>query len=190
MNSTELELLKVQHVIRSVVFKVAGHSLDKNDLQDILQEVNLRVLSGGYDPARGTMAAWVSYIAHNKAIDALRRWSRRAKPASDAMDQATEGGAGDEDALANSNGIGDIEMADPHTEDILQALTRERMTGKIESVIGQLASDDLHFLLISLKSDFSYEDYAKDLGTSDVALRVRKHRLVEKLRLMLAGLNS
>ncbi len=189
MNAVESELLKFQGLIRAVVTNVAGQTLDRNDLQDIIQETNLKVLTNTFDPNRGSMAGWVSTIAHNQAVSALRRWNRHAKPASDALESA-ESGSSDPDASDAAVYLGDLDMADPASTDILHILSRERLKGKIESVIGQLDDDDLHFLLISLKEGFSYEAYARELGTSEVALRVRKHRLAQQLRLMLSKLDS
>ena len=41
---------------------------------DVTQEVFVRVLTrGGYDPSKGTPEVWVHMVAHNTAIDWLRR---------------------------------------------------------------------------------------------------------------------
>lgn len=181
------ELLKFQNLIRAVVTNVAGHAIDRNDLQDIIQETNIRVLTNTFDPARGSMAGWVSTIAHNQAISALRRMSRHAPPSSDALDAAESGGSDPDEPHVN---LGSVDIADPATEDILHILTRERLAEKIEAVLGQLNPDDVHFLLISCREDYSNAEYSKKLGVTEVALRVRKLRLGEKLRALLSKLDS
>lgn len=168
------ELLKVQQAIMDAAVRTAGHALDPSDIQDIVQDVNIRVLTGSFDPAKGSMAAWAASMAHNRAIDFIRRKNRRAVPASDAL--------ADEPEENDQVRIEDIDISDPHAEDVLHMIAADRQLGKAEQVLASLPPDDLHFLLISMDEDFKYADYAKVLGMTEVALRVRKYRITTKLR--------
>jgi RNA polymerase sigma-70 factor, ECF subfamily len=172
-----LELLKFQGLIKAVVTNVAGHCLCQSDIQDLVQDTNMKVLTNTFDPARGSMAGWVSTIAHNLAVSALRRTSRHAIPDSDALEDAEVG-------------IGDIDVSDPNADDVLYILAREQKLAKIQSLLSKLDPDDQHFLIVSMRDDFDAEAYAKKLGVTPVALRVRKHRLGERLRAMLAVFES
>lgn len=56
---------------------------DRAIAEDLLQEVFLRAWqrAGTYRDARGRVAAWLFGIAHNLAVDELRRQRRRPQPA-------------------------------------------------------------------------------------------------------------
>lgn len=69
----------------SVVYAVALRVLgDTMAAEDVLQEVFLQLWRnpGAFDAGRGSLAAWLTVIARNRAIDALRK----RKPESDIED--------------------------------------------------------------------------------------------------------
>ena len=65
-------------VYRATSAKLLGVCLrilhDRSESEDVLQEVYITVWrrAGGFDPARGGAAAWLSAIARNRAIDRVR----------------------------------------------------------------------------------------------------------------------
>ena len=63
----------------SLVVGLAARSLDRATAEDICQEVFLAVWrnAAGFDPARGTVRAWLLQIAHYRTLNELRRQGRQ-----------------------------------------------------------------------------------------------------------------
>jgi RNA polymerase sigma-70 factor, ECF subfamily len=59
----------------SIVYSVALRVLQDASAEDVLQDIFMQLwrTPGAFDASRGNMAAWLSVIARNRAIDALRR---------------------------------------------------------------------------------------------------------------------
>ena len=65
----------------SKVFSLAMTLLgDYNDAEEVAQDVFLSVWhnSGAYDPLRARFSTWIAHIAHNRAVDELRKRRKRA----------------------------------------------------------------------------------------------------------------
>ena len=65
----------------SRVFSLALTLLgDYHDAEEVTQDVIMSVWqnSGTYDPLRARFSTWIAHIAHNRAVDELRRRRRRA----------------------------------------------------------------------------------------------------------------
>jgi RNA polymerase sigma-70 factor (ECF subfamily) len=74
-----------------VVYGIALRVLGNTDAaEDILQEVFLQLwrTPDAFDPARGSLAAWLAMISRNRALDALRK--RRPQVDIDDVDVAVE----------------------------------------------------------------------------------------------------
>ncbi len=166
-------LAEYQKLIKTIVWRIAGHSLTKDDIDDVVQEVNLRLLDPArrpdHDPARGEVSAWIGTMARSMSIDALRKHGRML-PSSDVLDDDRE-----------EPGESLVDVSD----DAITMLLREEQLSKLDSVIKSLPPDDQHFLIICLRDDYDNEAYAMRLGVQPVALRVRKMRLADKLRQMI-----
>lgn len=186
-----IDIGKYQHIIRGVVIRMAGPTSCAADLEDIIQSVNLRLLEGSiasYDQSRGTVEAFIAVMARSMTIDAWRRKKRAPIAASDEMD-ARENGGFDEGSEYRSSYLSSEDIMD-HSEDALTMLVREQQRERLEAVIKKLSKDDQHFLLVSMQPDYDNRAYAERLGVTEVALRVRKYRLAERLRSLLAEVQS
>ena len=87
--------------------------------EELTQDVFLAAWrkGGRYDAARGRLSTWLMTIAHNLAVDRLRRESGRTPTAVDGLDELVEaGGIDDEEAvLAREDlrrALGDISVAE------------------------------------------------------------------------------
>ena len=62
-------------------YGLARRILDDAQLaEDVVQQVFLALWQGsGYDPERGAVSTWLLSVTHHKAVDALRRESKRRK---------------------------------------------------------------------------------------------------------------
>lgn len=186
-----IDITKYQHIIRSVVVRMAGPTSCTADLEDVAQDVLIRLLETGlanFDAKRGSIEAYIAVMARSMTIDMWRRKKRAPIAASDEMD-ARENGGYDEGEQHHSSYLSGEDITD-HSEGALELLIREEQRGRLESVIKKLSPDDQHFLLISMQPDYDNRAYAERLGLTEVALRVRKFRLAERLRALLAETQS
>ena len=168
-----------QKLIHSVVYKVAGHKMDRADLEDIVSAVNLRLLEeggsrsiGSFDPARGMeLTTFVGMVAKSAAVDALRRLKEEVpiqeEPGDDAGEYYTPVSA-ETDALA--------------------ALVRKEQVSRVRQAISMLSEEDQHFLEVLMSDTGSLEDYAAKLGVTVGNLKVRKHRIIARLKKILGNL--
>jgi RNA polymerase sigma factor (sigma-70 family) len=194
------DLAKYQDLIRTVVFKMGGATTPRADLEDVVQNINLRLIETGlanFDPTRGSIEGYISVIAKTMTIDAWRKNQRLPIAASEAMD-SSERGANNVDS---NHGVGEgstgfsvaylaANSLEDQSDDTLTMLLRDEQRDLLDSLIKQLPPDDQHFLLVSFKNDFSYKEYAARLGMTEVALRVRKHRIGERIRDLIAKIKS
>jgi RNA polymerase sigma-70 factor, ECF subfamily len=58
-----------------------------------------------YDAARGRLSTWLMTIAHNLAVDRLRREAGRIPTAMDGLDEVAQVGVSDEDALIDREDV-------------------------------------------------------------------------------------
>lgn len=87
--------------VRAIGLRVLGRGVEADDvLQDCFVEVWQR--AGEFDPARGSIATWVTTIAHRRAVDRLRR--RGTRPLGDAS-AADVDAIGDADPRADASEI-------------------------------------------------------------------------------------
>ena len=66
----------------SKVFSLAMTLLgDRHDAEEVTQDVILSVWrkGGAYDPLKARFSTWITHIAHNRAVDELRKRRKRAK---------------------------------------------------------------------------------------------------------------
>jgi RNA polymerase sigma-70 factor, ECF subfamily len=76
----------------SLVFGLAARSLDRATAEEITQEVFLTVWqkAATFDPARGTLRAWVSHITQTRVLNELRRRGRRPPATSGSTGMTSE----------------------------------------------------------------------------------------------------
>lgn len=66
----------------SKVFSLAMTLLgDRHDAEEVTQDVILSVWrnSGTFDPLKARFSTWITHIAHNRAVDELRKRRKRSK---------------------------------------------------------------------------------------------------------------
>jgi RNA polymerase sigma-70 factor, ECF subfamily len=81
-------------------YALARRILDDATLaEDVVQQVFLALWQGhGYDPSRGAVSTWLLSVTHHKAVDSVRRESRRRGVSSDqALIDLAATGPGPED---------------------------------------------------------------------------------------------
>jgi RNA polymerase sigma-70 factor (ECF subfamily) len=153
------------------VFRIAAQSLDRAAAEDLVQDVFLAVWrnAGRFDPARGTVRAWILQIAHFRLLNELRRRSRHPQdhPQEDADDSLL-------DRVA-SNGAGPAEAA-----------SRRRRRDVIEAALGELTPPQREALGLVFVDDLTHEQAAAELGLPLGTAKTRIRAGLQKLRATLA----
>lgn len=138
---------------------------DRGHVQDLTQVTFMSVVRSRDRYTRGSaLKPWVLTIAANAARDSLRLKHRT-------MEQQTETGEPVEVAVA-------AEQPDP-------GLRRE-----LETALGKLPEAQREAVVLHKVHGLSFEQIAAMLGATSTAVRIRAHRGYEKLKELLAHLES
>lgn len=154
-------LKDMQRLIRKAVFSTGGRTLLEEDLHDIVQDVNAKLLANpdAFDASRSTKSTFVYTVAMNATLDAMRTMKRRPRPEQ----------------------LGELEYADP-SEDALTLMLRHEQQHTVRLAISTLTEDEQTFLAASMDDAFNIQLYAKQHRLSTDAVYVRKWRLMQKLK--------
>jgi RNA polymerase sigma-70 factor (ECF subfamily) len=132
------------------------------DAEDVVAQVFAQVWrdAGRYDPARGSVAAWVATLARSRALDLLRARRRRAG--------AEERAAAEAAALAGADALGDaLGAAVPlggsaEAPDV--ALERGEAARAVRASLGALPEPQRRAVALAFLGGLSHPDVAAALG--------------------------
>lgn len=139
-----------------LVFHVACKSLDRAAAEEITQDVftALWTRASTFDPARGTLKAWLLQIAHHRIVNELRTRSRRPQ---------AEGGPERMDELLAHDAAPD------------EAVWREYQRAAIRDAVRALPQAQRQALSLAYFEDLSHEQVARTLqvplGTAKTRIR-------------------
>jgi RNA polymerase sigma-70 factor, ECF subfamily len=134
--------------------------------EDVVQESFLSLWRSGarYDPARGSVRAWVLRVTHNRAIDALRRGA-----AKDSLDVSDEGAA--------------VRM--PAREMTDEEVHRREDAREIRSALDELPSDQRQVIELAYFGGFTHSQIAEMLDLPAGTVKGRMRLGITKMRLAL-----
>jgi RNA polymerase sigma-70 factor (ECF subfamily) len=157
---------------------------DAADAEDVAAQVFAQVWrdAGRYDPARGSVAAWVATLARSRALDLLRARRRRAG--------AEERAAAEAAALAGADALGDaLGAAVPlggSAEAPDAALERGEAARAVRASLGALPEPQRRAVTLAFFGGLSHPDVAAaldiPLGTAKTRIRAGLRRLRDALR--------
>src|SRR5262249_48754963 len=138
---------------------------NRAESEDLVQDVFMRMLKhrDSFRPDAG-FTPWMYRIAHNVAVDYLRRSVRTSQPEEDFDARPAEQSPGDE-----------------------RAVEREQ-AGLLRRALLTLPPDRREVLLLSRYEMKSYEEVAQALGVSVGTVKTRIHRAIKQLREVYLGL--
>jgi len=147
---------------------------DRALAEDLAQEVFLKAFRalGSYAPER-KFSSWLFKIAHNAAIDQLRRRGIATEPLE----------AGEEDApdrLAT--------LADDRAESPAARPERRELAGALETAIAGLRREYREVVLLRFREELSYEEVAEVTGLPLGTVKTFLHRARKELAEALAGM--
>lgn len=169
------ELVRAHHGrVYSMCYRFTGSSHDAEDLtQDIFLKVygSLRV----FDPARGSLAVWVTTMTRNHLVDHYRR--SRLERASDSLD------AGWDEAGAELGGGIHLEDARPGPHE--NALQRE-LAREVQAALAQVSPELREAVILRDLQDLDYREIATVLRVPEGTVKSRISRGRAELARVLA----
>lgn len=184
-----LAALYDRHVdaIHAAAFRLTG---DRQLAEDIVQEVFLALWNRAerFDPAAGSLSAWLGAIARNRAIDRLRAAGRRPRFVSlatgpdgdDAAMVALERAAQDRGTVG---GVAPGMFAvDPEV-----AAEAVEMRVAINAALEQMPDPEREVILLAYRDELSQSEIAARLGWPLGTVKTRTRRALGRLREVLAS---
>ena len=146
----------------TVAYRLTGN---REDAEDLVQEVLLRVRRGLETYQPGSMEGWLSRIATNAFLDDVRRRKRRP-----------------EDRLPD-----DPDWVLPPTSGADEALAAEALPDDVQAALGRLPEDFRAAVVLCDVVGLSYQQIGESLDVPVGTVRSRIHRGRAMLRKMLSG---
>lgn len=149
-----------------IVFGMARQSVDPAAAEEIVQDVFVAVWKGArtFDPARGSVRAWLLQIAHFRIANELRR--RRRRP-------VAAGGERDEHVIAS------LPEGSPASDERLWLDYRSQV---LRSALAELPAPQRQALGLSFFDDLSHSEIASILGVPIGTAKSRIRLALTKLR--------
>lgn len=186
--SAKLDYERHKPLIRSIVYKVAGRQVAKEDVEDLVHDVIVELLAGKaakYTPGKGMeLSTFVGMIARNHTIDKMR--SRSIRPEGNRYNplpgysygSTSEGRPDDGDYLDK--------LADEEA-DTMGMLIRKEQLGRLSRAIAQLKPSEQVFLERIMADDVDIKAVSVELDIPMATIYARKSKLITKLKGMLAS---
>jgi RNA polymerase sigma-70 factor (ECF subfamily) len=156
-------------------FSLALHMLrDRGRAEEVTQEAFLSVWRNGrlYDPARGTVRAWVLGIVRHRAIDALRREGRQEQRRGPSLD------AGSPDAPP-------LEIEADERTDVEAARRFDRRN--VRAALDELPDDQRRAIELAYFGGLTQDEISEALGVPLGTVKGRTRLALQKLRLRVHG---
>jgi RNA polymerase sigma-70 factor (ECF subfamily) len=168
--------------IHATALRLTG---DRQVAEDVVQEVFLALWNRAerYDPARGSLSAWLGTIARNRVVDRLRAAGRRPR-------LVTLPGPGDErsgDALERAVHAGATTSADAVAGDPARALEAAEARDAIGAALAGMPDEERQVILLAYREELTQREIASHLGWPLGTVKTRTRRALGRLRTVLAG---
>lgn len=181
-----LAALYDRHV--DAVFAAASRlTSDRQVAEEVVQETFLALWNRAelFDPAAGSLAAWLHTIARNRTVDRLRAAGRR--PNLVALSAAGGDGEPDTAALerlvASGRVLGGATVG-PGPEDALQSA---ELRSSLQHALAEMPETERTVIVLAYHEELSQTEIAERLGWPLGTVKTRTRRALHRLRGVLAG---
>ena len=167
-----------------VIFRAAFRRLgDRQLAEEVVQDTWLTLWDRAelFDPAAGSLVAWLSTIARNRAVDRLRALGRR--PDALPLSAVFAADAGDDRALANSQ----LLMSDAVARDPQLVLDELVLRDTVLHALADIPGDERQVLELAYYGDLTQPEIAERLGWPLGTVKTRTRRALLRLRSNLAA---
>jgi len=166
-----------------VIFRVAFRRLgDRQLAEEVVQDTWLTLWDRAelFDPAAGSLVAWLSTIARNRAVDRLRALGRR--PGALPLSAVFAADTGDDRALA----AGQVLMSEDQARDPQMVLDELELRDTMLQALTQIPADERQVLELAYYGDLTQPEIAQRLGWPLGTVKTRTRRGLLRLRAVLA----
>lgn len=183
---SDLALASLYDRHASAVFRTAlSVSRDRGVAEEVVQETFLTLWDRAerFDPARGSLSAWLSTIARNRAIDRHRANSRRldAAPFSVLTADQPDPAATVEWLVAAGRLVG---AGAPEPEPDV-AVTRSEAGVAVETALIDLTAPERQAILLAYRDGLTQSEISTHLGWPLGTVKTRSRRALRRLRVAL-----
>jgi RNA polymerase sigma-70 factor (ECF subfamily) len=167
--------------IHATALRLTG---DRQTAEDVVQEVLLTLWNRAerFDPAAGSLAAWLGTMARNRAIDRLRAAGRR--PQLVALGRDDEEGSAEaalERAAEADRDTDRFDAADP-----VAVLEAAETRDAISAALATMAEPEREVILLAYRDELTQREIADRLGWPLGTVKTRTRRALARLRGALA----
>jgi RNA polymerase sigma-70 factor (ECF subfamily) len=154
---------------------------DESLAGEVVQETFLALwdLAERFDPARGTLQAWLATIARNRAIDHLRAATRRRAATFSSFEHADDAGDSFVERLAS---MGDVLAAASPEPAPDAALTARELRGALDDAIASLGAEERRVIRLAYDEGLTQAEIAVQLGWPLGTVKTRTRRALHRLR--------
>jgi len=160
---------------------------DRHVAEEVVQETFLALWNRAelYNPAAGSLAAWLHAIARNRTVDRLRAAGRRPNlvPLSSATGEDEHDTAALERLVASGQVLGGSDLG-PGPEGALES-TELRTT--LQSALGEMSDTERTVIVLAYREELSQSEIAARLGWPLGTVKTRTRRALFRLREVLAS---
>ena len=166
--------------IHATVLRITG---DRQVAEEVVQEVFLALWNRAerFDPAVGSLSAWLATIARHRAVDRLRAAGRRPRLASLAPSDDEPAADALERAAAGRPGRGSFDAADP-----VAASEAAEARAAINRALATMPEPEREVILLAYRDELSQSEIATRLGWPLGTVKTRTRRALARLREALA----
>lgn len=159
---------------------------DRGVAEEVVQETFLALWNRAelFDPATGSLAAWLHAIARNRTVDRLRAAGRRPTLVSAASGASDESDAGALDRLAMVGAVVGGAQPGPAPEVAAQAT---EVRGLVAGALAAMPAAEREVIVLAYREGLTQSEIASRLGWPIGTVKTRTRRALGRLRLALEG---
>lgn len=169
----------------SHIFLVAFRRLgDRQLAEEVMQETYLALWNRAelFDPALGSLLAWLSTIARNRSVDRMRALGRKPAPTQLGAMETAGGAEAMERAMATATFLGQTPPPDP--EDLAEAAW---LRGAVREALDAVPAVERRVIEMAYYEDLTQSEIAEQLGWPLGTVKTRTRRALLRLREVLAS---
>lgn len=165
----------------NAIFAAASRLTDDRQVaEEVVQETFLALWNRAesFDPAVGSLAAWLHTIARNRTVDRLRAAGRRPRLVGGTARDGESDGAALERAAASGTVVGGAALG-PDPEDAAQ---RAELRARVRDALAGMPETERSAVLLAYRDGLTQSEIAESLGWPLGTVKTRTRRALLRLR--------